>query len=219
MPRHLSLAPTAASFALVLALVLSVPTPAAAGIGNPIKKAKEALGKEEHKESQAKPCQQVVFDDVTIELTEARVARLVASFQKVEAILSPRPGLVEQRNKANDERGAIWDKHGTRSQAQNKRDEVMVATKAATKRPRTRNCRSTPSTRSATSSKYKNLAMKDNAAAAQATRRRRQSTRASWRMLPRCEDSAQVRKSAGPIPPQTKEEDQSPRSQADGLPH
>ena len=59
MPRHPSLTYAATLSAFVLALALSVPAPAAAGIGNPIKKAKEAIGKGEHKESEtkAKPCE------------------------------------------------------------------------------------------------------------------------------------------------------------------
>ena len=214
MPRHLFLAPAAASFALVLALVLSVPAPAAAGIGNPIKKAKEALGKEEHKESQAKPCQQVVFDDVTIELTEARVARLVASFQKVEAILAPRPGLVEQRNKANDERGAIWDKHGDKiMELQNKRDEVQGCYQSgyqAAKDKKLQEYSQRALSDPKLLEKYKNLAMKDNAAAAAGDTAAQARINAGIleEMLPSPEDSAQVRKSCGPIPPQTKEEDQ-----------
>lgn len=216
MPRHPSLTYAATLSAFVLAIVLSAPAPAVAGIGNPIKKAKEAIGKGEHKESDApaKPCAQVVFDDVTVELTETRVARLVSSFQKVEAIMAPRPGLVEQRNKANDERGAIWDKHGDKIMAlEQKRDDIKgcyhngyQAAQEKKLQEYSQRAFSDPKLLE----KYKNLAMQNNAAAAagDTAAQARINSGIMEEMLPSPEDSAQVRKSCGPIPPPSKEEDQ-----------
>jgi hypothetical protein len=217
MPRHVSLTHAAILPAFVLALVLIVPAPAVAGIGNPIKKAKDAVTKAEHKDApaaQAKPCAPVVFDDVTVELNEARVARIISTFHKVEAITVPRPGLVEKRNKASDERGAIYDKHGDKIRdLQQKRDDVQGCYhdgyRAATDKKMqeySQRALSDPKLLE----KYKNLAMQNNAAAAagDTAAQARVNAGIMEEMLPSPEDSAQARKSCGPIPPQTKEEDQ-----------
>jgi hypothetical protein len=215
MPRQ-ALAPL---FALALALALSAPSPATAGIGNPIKKAKDAVTKEAKKETgqsetQAKPCAAPVFDDVTVELTEARVGRMLDTFHKMESILAPRMGLVEKRNKLMDERGAIWDKNGEKIQAlEQKRNDVNGCyhngyRRASEKKLQEYSQRALSDPKLL--EKYKNLAMQNNAAAAagDTSAQNRINAGIMEEMLPSPEDSAQVRKECGTIPPTTKEEDQ-----------
>jgi len=215
MPRQ-ALAPL---FAFALALAVSAPSPAMAGIGNPIKKAKDAVTKEAKKETgqsetQAKPCAVPVFDDVTVELTEARVGRMVDTFHKMESILAPRMGLVEKRNKLMDERGAIWDKYSEKIQAlEQKRNDVNGCYHNGYKRASEKKLQEY-SQRALSDpkllEKYKNLAMQNNAAAAagDTAAQNRINAGIMEEMLPSPEDSAQVRKECGTIPPTTKEEDQ-----------
>lgn len=215
MSRH---APLALLSSFVLALALSVPSPAMAGIGNPIKKAKDAVTKEAKKETksepEAKPCPAPVFDDVTVELTEARLSRMVDNFHNMESILAPRMGLVEKRNKLMDERGAIWDKNSERIQnLEQKRDDVNGCyhegyRRASDKKLQEYSQRAMSDPKLL--EKYKNLAMQNNAAAAAGDTSAQNKINAGImeEMLPSREDSAQVRKECGPIPPTTKEEDQ-----------
>ena len=215
MSRHAHLALLSA---FVLALALSAPSPAMAGIGNPIKKAKDAVTKEAKKETksepEAKPCPAPVFDDVTVELTEARLSRMVDTFHKMESILAPRMGLVEKRNKLMDERGAIWDKNGERIQnLEQKRDDIKGCyhegyRRASDKKLQEYSQRAMSDPKLL--EKYKNLAMQNNAAAAagDTTAQNKINAGIMEEMLPSPEDSAQVRKECGPIPPTTKEEDQ-----------
>jgi hypothetical protein len=214
MSRHASLALLSA---LVLSLALSA-LPAWAGIGNPIKKAKDAVTKEAKKETQseseAKPCPAPVFDDVTIELTEARLTRMVDTYHKMESILAPRMGLVEKRNKLMDERGDLWDKYGEKIQnLEQKRDDVKGCyhngyQRASEKKLQEYSQRAMSDPKLL--EKYKNLAMQNNAAAAagDTTAQNKINAGIMEEMLPSPEDSAQVRKECGPIPPNTKEEDQ-----------
>jgi hypothetical protein len=215
MPRHASLAILSA---LVLGLASSAPSPAMARIGNPIKKAKDAVTKEAKKETksepEAKPCPAPVFDDVTVELTEARLSRMVDTFHKMESILAPRMGLVEKRNKLMDERGAIWDKNGERIQnLEQKRDDVNGCYHEGYRRASDKMLQEY-SQRAMSDPKllenYKNPPMHNNAAAAPGDTAAQNKINAGImeEMPPSPEDSAQVRKECGPIPPTTKEEDQ-----------
>jgi hypothetical protein len=215
MPRYASLAILSA---LVLGLASSAPSPARAGIGNPIKKAKDAVTKEAKKgtktEAQAKPCDQPVFDDVTVELTEARLSRMVETFHKMESILAPRMGLVEKRNKLMEDRGAIWDKNGEKIQnLEQKRDDVKGCYHEGYQRASEKELQEY-SQRAMSDpkllEKYKNLAMQNNAAAAAGDTAAQNRINAGMmeEMLPSSGDSAQVRKECGPVPPTTKEEDQ-----------
>ena len=215
MPRYASLAILSA---LVLGLASSAPSPARAGIGNPIKKAKDAVTKEAKKETkteaQAQPCAAPVFDDVTIELTEARVTRMIAGYQKMEATLMPRQDLVMKRNKVMEERNAIWDKNGERIQAlEQKREDVKGCYQHGYEVAREKKMQEY-SQRAMSDpklmEKYKNLAMKNNSAAAAGDTAAQNQIYAGMyaEMLPSSEDSAAVRKGCGPLPPRTKEEDQ-----------
>jgi uncharacterized coiled-coil protein SlyX len=215
MSRHALVAPLSA---LVLALALAAPSPTQGGIGNPIKKAKDAVTKEAKKETksepEAKPCPAPVFDDVTIELTEARVTRMIAGYQKMEVSLAPRQDLVMKRNKAMEERNAIWDKNGEKIQAlEQKREDAKGCYQHGYQVAQEKKMQEY-SQRAMSDPKlmetYKNLAMKNNAAAAAGDTAAQNQIYAGMyaEMLPSSEDSAAVRKSCGPMPPRTKEEGQ-----------
>ncbi|HKO22034.1 MAG TPA: hypothetical protein VJX91_05215 [Candidatus Eisenbacteria bacterium] len=214
MSRH---APLALLSAFALVLAWGMPAPASAGIGNPIKKAKDAVtheAKKETKSENAKPCAPPVFDDVTIELTEARVSKMIASYQKVEATLAPRQDLVLKRNKLMEERSALWDKHGDKIQdLQGKRQDVDGCIQHGYEVARekkmeeySKRAMSDPNLME----KYKELAMKNNAAAAKGDTAAQNNIYSGMyaEMLPSSQDSANVRKDCGPMPPRTKEEDQ-----------
>ena len=214
MPRH---APLALLSTFALALAWGMPAPASAGIGNPIKKAKDAVtheAKKETKSEDAKPCAPPVFDDVTIELTEARVSKMIASYQKVETTLAPRQDLVLKRNKLMEERNALWDKHGDKIQElQGKRQDVEGCIQHGYEVARekkmeeySKRAMSDPNLME----KYKELAMKNNAAAAKGDTTAQNNIYSGMyaEMLPSSQDSANVRKDCGPIPSRTKEEDQ-----------
>ena len=100
--------------ATLTAAVLTNVSPAGAGIGNPLKKAKEKVEKTVSPEQPAatKPAEPLVFDDLMLELTEARVAKITAAYKDAGAITAGRPALVERRAKASDEHAKIDEKHG-----------------------------------------------------------------------------------------------------------
>lgn len=214
MSRH---APLAFLSAFALVLALGSPAPASARIGNPIKKAKDAVTKEAKKEAKsedAKPCAPPVFDDVTIELTEARVSKLIASYQKMETTLAPRNDLLAKRNKLTEERNALWDKYGEKIQAlEGKRQDVQGCYQQGYEAARekkmeeySKRALSDPNLME----KYKELAMKNNAAAAKGDTAAQNNIYSGIyaEMLPSSQDSADVRRGCGPVPSRTKEEDQ-----------
>src|SRR4030095_13956472 len=150
----------------------------------------------------------------TIERTEARLTRMVETFHKMESILAPRMGLVEKRNKLMDERGDLWGKYSEKIQnLEQKRDDVKGCyhngyQRASEKKLQEYSQRAMSAPKLL--EKDKNLAMQNNAAAAagDTTAQNKINAGIMEEMLPSPEDSAQVRKECGPIPPTTKEEDQ-----------
>ena len=223
MSRHPSAASLAMWSLLAGATLLLTASQVSAGIGNPMKKAKQAAEKEAEKAAgksddksnsqSAQPCEQIVFDEYTVELTEARIVGIIDGYKKAADIAAPRAGLVEKRNKVMEERGKIWDKNGDKiMELQSKREDVkgcyhhgyQVAQERRAQEYAQR-ALSDPKLME----KYKNLAMQNNAAAAQgdsaAQARINQGILEEY--LPTHEDSVEVRKSCGTIPPRTPEED------------
>lgn len=128
--RKFSLVRTLGQVAILILGAVSLaalPSVTDARIGNPIKKAKEIEKSVEHK-APASPdasSNQIVFDDVTVELTEARVQGIVTAYQKSSEAGAGRPALVTKRDQALDEKSKLLDKEGQHIQdAQAKRDEV-----------------------------------------------------------------------------------------------
>jgi len=114
--------------ALGLAWVTAA-SPADARIGNPIKKAKQVVEKtvEPSSQTNAPSSGKIVFDDVTVELTEARVLGIVTACQKSAEAGAGRPALVAKRDQINDEKSKILDKEGDAiRELQNKRDDVQT---------------------------------------------------------------------------------------------
>ena len=113
--------------ACALALVASVP--AHAGLGDMVKKAKEKAAQAAGQTvAPAAPASESVapkFDEVTVELTEERVTKLLAAYQAANAASAGRAELVQKINKASDESAKIEQKSGEQIRAtRNKRDEV-----------------------------------------------------------------------------------------------
>ena len=104
--------------------------PALAGIGNPLKKLKEKITEKAAPQEEAEEAigdDTVVFDDVVIELTDARLDRIVAAFKASKAAGTPRPAAVEKLNRATEERGTLWEKHGEAiMELQRKRGDLDV---------------------------------------------------------------------------------------------
>jgi len=115
---------------LTLGLVrLTNPSTADARIGNPIKKAKQAVEKTVEPSSQpnASSNNKVAFDDITVELTEARVQQIMTAYEKSAEAGAGRPALVAKRDQANDEKNKILDQEGDAIRdLQNKRDDIAT---------------------------------------------------------------------------------------------
>lgn len=115
--------------AVALGLLLLAQAPAHAGFGDLVKKAKDKATQAVVKPAQpatASPTEDVPeFDDMTVELTEARVTRLLAAYRAANAASAGRAELAATIDKASQERGALEDKFGPQMQAARaKRDDV-----------------------------------------------------------------------------------------------
>jgi hypothetical protein len=213
--RLAGLAPLVAILASVA--LLSFDASAIAGIGNPLKKAKEKLQKAAEKKAGVESPEDgagepVVFDDVVLELTDARLEKILATFRKAAAASAGRPALVEKRGKLVEERGQIWEKYDdTIMKLQRKRGDIETCqhdgfNEAQERRAREYSQRAL--TDPALLEKFKNLAAQNNAAAAQGDSAAQARINAGMmaEILPTSEDSAAVRKKCGPIPARTAQE-------------
>ncbi|MGE5177038.1 MAG: hypothetical protein ACM3JJ_11775, partial [Hyphomicrobiales bacterium] len=195
-----------------MAGVLSAPH-AEAGIGNPIKKAKEKLGKAAEKATGQSSDQddaanaEVVFDDATVELTEARITKILAGFDAVRKEGAGRPALVEKRNKLADERGKLEEKEGEKvRELQRKRGDIEVCYNDGYHEARDRKEQEYAQralTDPALREKFTKIAQENNAAAARGDSAAIARANAAMfaEILPSAEDSAAVRKACGPLPP------------------
>jgi hypothetical protein len=210
----------AATLAVAGFWLVAIAAPADAGIGNPLKKAKEAAEKEAQKavpktETQAPAGaaeEQLVFDDVTLELTEARLTAIETAFQKAGQIAAPRPGLVEKRNKVDAEMNKIQAESGEKiAQQHQKRDDVEGCYQQEYQQVRER--RTQEYAQRAMSDpklyeKFKNIAAENNAKAAQGDSAAIAKAQAGLleEFLPTHDDSVQIRQKCGTPPPETPEE-------------
>ncbi len=194
--------------------LLVIASPARAGLGDMMKKAKDTATKATgQKAAPAAPCKAVEYDDVTLELTNDRVEHILAAFKAAGEAGAGRPALVEKLNKVNDERGAIWEKHGEAIQkTQSKRSDVETCYhdgyNAAQER-RTEEYKKRALTDPVLLQKFQRAAAENNAAAAKGD------SAAINRIMqvlheetaPTREDSVQVRKECGPLPPRSAAEE------------
>jgi predicted nucleic acid-binding Zn-ribbon protein len=191
--------------------LLAAASPAHAGLGDMMKKATDKATKAAtQKATPAAPCKAVEYDDVTLELTNDRVEHILAAFKAAGDAGAGRPALVEKLNKVNEERGALWDKHGETIQAtRSKRDDIKTCYhdgyQAAQERRTEEYTKRAMTTDPALLAKYQRAAAENNAAAAKGD------SAALSRIMqvmheetaPTPEDSLKVKKECGPLPPQS----------------
>lgn len=200
-------------FILMLLLVLTA-APASARIGNPIKKMKEKIQNKVESNAApqaaaASPDQPPVFDDVTVELTDARIAGIVDAFHRSQKLIADRSPLAAKRDKLNEESRKLMEKEGEAMSAlRDRRGEAEGCyqegyRKAADKKAEEYKNRalSDPALRE----KFTKAAAEYNAAAAQGDSTAIAKLHAIMygEILPSSEDSAAVRKSCGPMPPKS----------------
>jgi hypothetical protein len=195
------------------AALLTVSAPARAGLGDMMKKAKDkalkTAGQKVSDEAPPDSCQKVEFDAVVAELTDERIERILATFKAAGEAGAGRPPLVEKLNHANDERGALMEKHAEAIQADRaKRSDIETCHhdgyQAATER-RAEEYRSRALTDPALMAKFAKLAQENNERIMKGDSAALAKTNAAMieEYLPTREDSLKVRKDCGPIPPKS----------------
>ncbi|HEU4334562.1 MAG TPA: hypothetical protein VFT32_08730 [Candidatus Eisenbacteria bacterium] len=204
-----------AGIALFAMLVVAAP-PADAGIGNPIKKAKEKLQKKAEEKAvvdeatpEAITDETVVFDDLVLELTEPRLERIAAAFHAAKEAGAGREAAVEKLNQAINARGEHQDKHAdAMMEVRNKRGEIEACLHEGYQEAQdrkteeySRKALNDPAIRE----KFMQVAMKQNEAAARgdsAAIKEINAVLMSETMIGH-EDSVAVQKKCGPVPPPT----------------
>lgn len=198
-----------------LALLVAV-SPARAGFGDLVKKAKEKATKvvapaEEAPGASDTKCQPE-FDAVTVELTEARVAGIVATYKAAGEVGAGRPALVAKLNKVLEEKNAISEKHWEKIEAiRMKRSDIEGCyyngyEQAAGRK--TQEYMQRMMTDPVLKAKFAKVAAQINATPglSDSAKLARVSQAGMEEMTPSKEDSAEVRKSCGPLPPKFAEE-------------
>jgi hypothetical protein len=112
---------------LACGAVILVLAPAHAGIGDLMKKAKDKAAQAVAGKPAAATAEPEVvkFDDVTVELTPARLDKIVEALQKANAANTARDALVARLDKLQAERQQLWDKNQKLIETgRAKRDEV-----------------------------------------------------------------------------------------------
>ena len=192
------------------ALLLSS-SPVGAGLGGLVKKAKEKVNQAASptpEETVAAAEDRVVFDDVTLELNGDRLDHILATFKAASAAATGRSELVRKLNALSEEQGKLWEKDGEAiRETQRQRGDIEICYhdgyEAARDKRTQEYAQKAMSSDPATLAKLAQIAQQNNAASAKgdsaATARAQQGMMAM--MLPTKEDSADVRKSCGPLPP------------------
>jgi hypothetical protein len=197
----------------LMALTLVAPA-AGARIGIP-KKVKDVAGKTVEQKAAPQTSQAeepIVFDEVILELTEDRIAGILAACARVEKVSAARPPLVEKQAKLDEERQKLLDKHEEKIRKDRERRSEVDACRgdgysAATDRryqEYSQRALSDPALRD----KFMKVAQQYNAAAASgdtvAIRAAQEAMHAE--VLPTKEDSVAVNQECGPKPPISAEE-------------
>ena len=198
------------SLAVLVIVLVAVASPAAARIGNPMKKAKEKLQKAAglQPEGQTPEGDDVVFDNVVVELTNERVDKIVAAFEKASAEGAARQELVDQYNAKNAERSEVQNKNEEAIRnLRDKRDEVNACFQDGIKKINERKMKELAENPMDPARLQKNaqLAAEYNAAAAkgdQAAIEKLQTALIGEGAATK-EDSAAVCKTCGPPPPKS----------------
>ena len=206
---------------VLLAASLGLLAPASlarAGIGDLVKKAKskaaQAVGQKPSQPTETAEGPGVVFDDITLELTEARVAGILGAFEAAGKAGEGRPALAQKLVQAQEDRGALDEKEGEAvRELQRKRADVEGCYhdgyKTAEER-RGEEYKNRAFTDPVLREKFMKAAQQNSEAAARgdsaALERLNQVMREE--LAPTREDSAQVRKTCGPVPPHSAAEDE-----------
>ena len=194
------------------AACLVTATPAPAGIGNPLKKMKEKIAQKVTPQEVAGEVigdDTVLFDDVVVELTDARLGRIVAAFKAAKSAGTGRPAAVEKLNKAMEERGNLWEKHGESiMELQRKRGDLNVCYHDGYQEAQERKTQEYSQralTDPALLAKFARAAQEHNAAAASgdSTATAKLNAVLYSEMLPSSADSLEIRKKCGAMPPPT----------------
>jgi nitrogen fixation protein FixH len=222
-PLPLSIRSVLRDVAVVVAclVAMAVASPANAGLGGLVKKAKDKAAQAVDKKAEspetaatAGPRGKLVFDDVMVELTEARVSHIIAAVEASAAITAGRPALVEKVEKLMQERHALEDKHGDEMrELRSKRGDVEVCLHDGYGEARDRRSaeyQQKALTDPAIREKFTRAAQQYNAAAARGdtTARQKLNEILMSAILPTREDSAAVEQKCGPVPPPSPAETQ-----------
>ena len=201
---------------IILALSLATPAFALPGVGGLAKKAKEKAAKAagmEEKEAAVAGDNKVEFDEDILQLTDARLERVIATFKKASAAAAGRPALAAKMDETSEERGKLWDKEGDAVMAtRNKREEIKgcyeQGYREATDR-RMQEYSQKALTDPAIRDKFTRIAQQHNAAAASGDTVAIKAAQDAMHsvILATPEDSAAVRKDCGPIPSRMGAED------------
>jgi uncharacterized coiled-coil protein SlyX len=213
MSRPSPLSSRLSSHALLIAAVafLAIAPPARAGFGDLVKKAKEkaakATGQKTAPEAATDTCK-VEFDAVVLELTDARIEGILAAFKAAGDAGAGRPALVEKLNKVLEEKNAIWEKQGEQIRdLRNKRSDVESCYHdgyAAAANRRTQEYMQRALADPKLLAKYAKVAQQNNAAGGgDSASLQRASEAYKEETMPTREDSLEVKKACGPIPPKS----------------
>lgn len=189
---------------LVCTVPLATAPTARAGLGNLVKKAKDKVA---GKEQAAVGDNKVEFDEVVVELTDERLERIIATFKAASAASAGRPALVEKLNKTTEERQKHLDKHGEAIQeVQRKRGDVEVCLHDGyqeVRQQRTQEYQEKALTDPTIREKFTRIAQEHNAPAARGDSVAIQKAQEAILsvVLPTHEDSLEVQKKCGPVPP------------------
>ena len=197
---------------LLASVVIASPASARIGIGNPVKKMKEKI--QNAAEGKAAPeatdaAGPPVFDDVTLELTDARIAGIIDAYQKSKKIAADRAPLNAKRNQLMDERNKLSDKEGDRMrELREKRSEMEQCYQSgyrAAGDKKAEEYKNRALADPALRDKFTKAAMQYNEAAAKGDSSAIQKLQAilTGEILPSKEDSAAVRAKCGPMPPKS----------------
>jgi hypothetical protein len=156
---------------------------------------------------------EVHYDDVVVELTEARVQRIVAGYRKAQEASAGRPALMERLNKANDERSKFAEKHWEAIQEiRQKRSDAEICYHDGYREARDRRMQEY-SQKAVTDpkilEKYRRVAEENNAAAARGDSTRTGKVTQAFEELTALTraDSLEVSRKCGPVPARLPEED------------
>lgn len=202
------------AFLVAFIVCVTLAPPVAAGF-NPLKKAKDAVTKPAEKKATGQKDEPPVFDEYTLELTDARLDAMMSACKKAAEAGAGRPALVEKLNKVSDDRAKLDDKQGRAVRdLQQKRSDVEGCyhegyNEAMGKR-REEFAAKAMSQDPALVQQFTRLAQEQATANAKGDTASVQRINATMMqmMAPTKEDSLKVKQKCGPIPPHSAAEDQ-----------